>query len=158
MLNIQQNIPLLKYTTFRIGGPAKFFVEVKNEEELIEAFKYAKNNNLEYFILGGGSNLLVSDDGFNGITIKVQDAKYTIQENIIEASAGVPLALVVNLATQNGLTGMEWAAGIPGTVGGAVRGNAGAFGGSMMDVVCDVRVIDASKINTKCRGYNFKSR
>jgi len=142
MLDIKQDVLLSKYTTFRIGGPAKFFVEVKNEEELTEALKYAKDNNLDFFILGGGSNLLVSDNGFNGIIIKIQDTRYKIQKNIMEAGAGTPLALVVNESVNNGLTGMEWAAGIPGTVGGAVRGNAGAFGSSMSDAVESVKVLN----------------
>jgi UDP-N-acetylmuramate dehydrogenase len=149
MINIQQNIPLKNYTTFRIGGPAKFFVEVKSEEELIEALKYAKDNNLEFFILGGGSNLLVNDDGFRGLVIKLQIASYKLQKDIIEADAGVPLALIVNLAVQNSLSRMEWAAGIPGTIGGAVRGNAGAFGGNTGNIVQTVKVINAKDLKIK---------
>ena len=79
-IKIQKDVLLAPYTTFKIGGPARFFVEVKNEEELIEALEYAKENNLEYFILGGGSNILVSDKGFDGMVIKLQDTRYKIQD------------------------------------------------------------------------------
>jgi UDP-N-acetylmuramate dehydrogenase len=152
MINVQKNIPLAPFTTFRIGGPAKFFAEVKSEEELIEALKYANENNLEFFILGGGSNLLVSDKGFDGLIIKIQDTRYKTQENIIEAESGAPLALIVNLAMQNNLSGLEWAAGIPGTIGGAVRGNAGAFGGTLADAIESVKVLNIS--NLQLTTYN----
>ena len=140
MLEIKENIPLAKYTTFRIGGPARFLAEVKNEEELLEALDYAEKNNLEFFILGGGSNVLVNDQGYNGIIIRSKLMNYSVslEGNTIEAGSGVPLALAVNLAAQNGLSGMEWATGIPGTVGGAVRGNAGAFGVKKSDIIKSV--------------------
>ncbi len=144
MITIKENVSLANYSTFRLGGPAKFFVEVKSEEELLEALKYVKNNNLKFFILGGGSNILVSDKGFDGLVIKISISHFSIINSSIEASAGVPLARVVNEATKNELTGMEWAAGIPGTVGGAVRGNAGAFGGCMGDVIKSVKILDTS--------------
>ncbi len=146
MIEIKENVPLKNYTTFRIGGPARFLVAVKSEEELIEALNYAKGNNLPFFILGGGSNLLVSDRGFDGLVIKNKLLAFSFQLSActIEAGAGVPLALAVNKSVENNLTGLEWAAGIPGTVGGAVRGNAGAFGGSMGDIVEKVKVLEIS--------------
>ncbi len=156
MLNIQKNVPLAPYTTFRIGGPAKFFVEVKSEEELLEALRYAKDNNLKFFIMGNGSNLLVGDKGFSGLVIKLQitclagrQASYKLRKNIIEANASVPLAMVVNLSVQNSLTGMEWAAGIPGTIGGAVRGNARAYGKNTGMAVEKVKVLDAGDMKIK---------
>ncbi len=163
MLNIQQNIPLKNYTTFRIGGPAEFFVEVKNEEELLEALKYAKENNLEFFILGGGSNVLVSDKGYDGIVIKCQLTTYNLQltTNTIEAGAGTPLTLLVNESVNNNLAGLEWAGGLPGTLGGAIRGNAGTFGKSMKNIIKSVKVynLENQKIekfdNAKCK---FKYR
>lgn len=142
MINVQKNIPLKNHTTFRVGGPAKFFAEVKSEEELLEVLQYAKDNNLEFFILGGGSNILVSDKGFNGIVIKIHNTSYIIHNTSIKCDAGVPLALAVNKSVENDLTGLEWAAGIPGTVGGAVRGNAGAFGECMRDVIKSVRTLE----------------
>ena len=80
MINVQKNVPLAPYTTFKIGGPAKFFTEVKNEKELIEALTYAEKNDLEYFVLAGGSNVLISDNGFNGLVIKIRDTRYAIRE------------------------------------------------------------------------------
>ncbi|KKP79924.1 MAG: UDP-N-acetylenolpyruvoylglucosamine reductase [Candidatus Moranbacteria bacterium RIFOXYA12_FULL_35_19] len=141
ILKIQKNISLAPLTTFKIGGPAKYFVEVSDEEALLEALQFAKENNLEIFVLGGGSNILISDDGFDGLVIKIQDARYKIQENKIEVSAGASLSSVVNLAMQNSLSGLEWASGIPGTVGGAIRGNAGIPLGCMADNAESVEVI-----------------
>lgn len=165
-LNIQQNIPLAPYTTFKIGGPAKFFVEVGSEEELAEALKYAKDNSLEFFILGGGSNILINDQGFNGLVIKFkvqsEKLKVTVQNSnfLIECWAGDSLAEVVNFSTENSLTGLEWAAGIPGIVGGAVRGNAGMPGGCMADSVENVKVleIDEQNQNSKIKNQNCNSK
>ena len=122
---IKRNVSLKEFTTFRIGGKAKYFFVAKNEKELIEAVRFAKDNKLPFFILGGGSNLLVSDKGFKGLVIK----------------AGRPLALYVS-------KGLEWAAGIPGTVEGAVFGNAGAFRGSMKDEVEAVKVFNVKTEKT----------
>lgn len=142
MISIQKNIPLAPYTTFKIGGPAKFFVEVKNQEELGEAFLYAKKNNLEIFILGSGSNILVSDEGFRGLMIRLINDSCSFRKNFVECDGGVQLSKVVSLATENGLTGLEWAAGIPGSIGGAIRGNAGAFGGEMANVIKEVTIFN----------------
>lgn len=156
MLNIQKNISLALHTTFRIGGLAKYFVEVNSETELLEAIKYAKDNNLEFFILGGGSNLLVSDNGFDGIVIKCRIKNYEIQitSGVIKAGSGVFLSKTVKDSIENSLTGMEWAFGIPGTIGGAIRGNAGAFGGEMAEVVESVKVFDANDSEIKIFNKN----
>jgi len=148
MLNIQQNIPLSSHTTFHIGGPAKYFVEVGDIEELQEALRYAQKNRLEFFILGGGSNILVSDKGFDGIVIKNRISNHktrATKERIeVEIGSGLPLANVVKMTVTGGFTGLEWAAGIPGTLGGATRGNAGAFGGEMKDIIQSVKVLKIS--------------
>jgi len=142
MLNIQKDVSLVQYTTFKIGGSAKFFVEVKNEEEIIEAVKYAKENNLESFILGGGSNLLVSDKGFDGLVIRVRNLELRIRNEIVECGVGINLSkFVLKLAKKN-LSGLKWAVGIPGTVGGAVIGNAGAFGGEIKDNLKEVKAFN----------------
>lgn len=120
-MQLQRNISLKKYTTFRIGGPAKYFWVAKNKKELIKAIKFAKKHKLPFFILGEGSNVLVSDQGYQGLVIKFQTP---LLSKFVDK-------------------GLEWAAGIPGTVGGAIRGNAGAFDGSMADVVKNVEVLDA---------------
>jgi UDP-N-acetylmuramate dehydrogenase len=136
---IRKNVPLAPYTTFKIGGKAKYFYEAKSKEDLVKAIKAAKEAGLPFFILGGGSNVLVSDKGFDGLVIKIQNTKYEIQDTRIVADAGVLLSKLVDESVKVGLTGLEWAAGIPGTVGGAVRGNANAFGVSMSDVVKNIR-------------------
>lgn len=140
MINIQENVILAPYTNFKIGGSARYFTEVKNEEELKESLAYAQANQLEFFVLSGGSNVLFSDKGFNGLVIRIQNTKYKILDTKIECGAGVSLAKIVNLTIENSLTGFEWAAGIPGTIGGAVRGNAGAFGSDMNNIVEKVSV------------------
>jgi UDP-N-acetylmuramate dehydrogenase len=123
IMNFQKNILLKNHTTFKIGGPAKYFYIAKNKKNLILAAQWAKKKKLPFFILGGGSNVLISDRGFKGLVIKFQNQK---------------LSEFVN-------RGLEWAVGIPGTVGGAIWGNAGAFQKSMKDVVKEVEVYDAKK-------------
>lgn len=162
-IEIQKNVPLARYTTFRIGGPAKFFVVVKNEKELIEALDYAKENKLEYFILGGGSNVLVSDKGFDGLVIKIGNNDIKIEGEKMYCGAGATLARAFRLAVDNDLSGMEWMIGIPGaTIGGSIRGNAEAFSVSMKDLVESVEVFDIDKNkfrllkNNQC-GFTYRS-
>ena len=159
-MNIQKNIPLAPYTTFKIGGPARFFCEAKNENEILEALEFAKEKNLPVFVLGGGSNVLVSDKGFDGLTIKISNFKFQISNFTVECSAGVALGKAVSESVKAGLTGLEWAAGIPGTIGGAVRGNAGAHGGCMADSVEGVRVLKISNIqypiSNKISNFKFQ--
>lgn len=138
---IQKNIFLRDHTTFKIGGPAKYFFIAKTKRDLISAIKAAKKLKLPFFILGRGSNLLVSDKGYPGLIINFQFSpafleKGGVQKNKIVVGAGTRLAKLVSF-------GLEWAAGIPGTVGGAVFGNAGAFGKLMEDVVESVEVFNA---------------
>ena len=142
MLNIQENVKLSKYTTFKIGGPAKFFVEVRNEDEISDAVNYAKEKKLDVFVLAGGSNLLISEEGFDGLVIKNMSMKLKVDGNEIVCESGVHLFDLVLKSIEENLTGLEWAAGIPGTVGGAVVGNAGAFGGEMKDTLVEVKVLD----------------
>jgi len=164
MIKIQQNISLAPYTTFKIGGPARFFCEVKSEDELMEALNYARNNKLEFFILGGGSNILVSDDGFKGLVIKIKNqiskCKMTMQSEkcLVECWAGENLANLVKFSAENNLSGLEWAAGIPGTIGGAARGNAGAFGLCMADAVESVKIFNASDNSNIIYDENQKSK
>jgi len=140
-MEFQKNVSLKDYTAFKIGGRAKYFCRVSTKEELIEAAKFAKKMKLPIFILGAGSNLLISDKGFSGLVIKIQYSTSNIQYSKILTGAGTSLSRLVNVAASAGLTGLEWAAGIPGTVGGAVYGNAGAFGKSMKDVIKTVTVL-----------------
>jgi UDP-N-acetylmuramate dehydrogenase len=145
-MNFQENIPLAPYTTFKIGGPARFFCEAGNDEEILEALEFAREKNLPVFVMGGGSNILVADKGFDGLVIKIQNSKFKIQNSLVECEAGIALSRVVNESTKHELTGLEWAAGIPGTIGGAVRGNAGAYGGTMADSVGSVKVLSVEDL------------
>ncbi|MCK5332244.1 UDP-N-acetylmuramate dehydrogenase, partial [Candidatus Parcubacteria bacterium] len=142
-IEIQHNISLSKYTSFKIGGQAKFFCLVESVEEAQEVLEYAKENKLAVFILGGGSNVLVSDSGFDGLVMKIQNTKYKIQTNgQISVGSGVSLSRLVSESVGNNLTGLEWVAGIPGTVGGAICNNTGAHGKSMEDIVKEVEIIE----------------
>jgi len=152
--NFKRNILLKDYTTFKIGGPAKYFFIADNEKNLIDVLKYSKKDNLPFFILGGGSNLLVSDKGFDGLVIKVQFSDFKIKNSEIYAQGGAELSKIVESASKEGLEGIEWIVGIPKvTIGGAIRNNAGAFGSCMGDIIKSVEVFDIlySQTKTICR-------
>ncbi len=140
-IKIQKNIFLSKYTTFKIGGPAKFFCVVENIDEIKEALEFAEKNKLKIFVLGGGSNLLISDKGFDGLVIRIMNQELGIKNNKIFVGSGLSLAKLVGESVKNNLTGLEWVAGIPGTVGGAIANNAGANGKCMEDILDEVEVI-----------------
>jgi len=137
---------LKNYATFKIGGEAKYFFVAKTKKDLILAITVAKKLKIPFFILGGGSNLLASDQGYKGLVIKIKNEKFKIKNYNsklkIFCEAGAPLSKLLSESFKNGVTGLEWAAGIPGTVGGAVWGNAGAFGKSMRDIIKEVEVFD----------------
>ena len=133
--------PMNQYTTFKIGGPADLFYEAKTIDDLIKAVKLAWELKIPYFILGGGSNLLVSDSGFRGLVIAIRDTQYVIRNTKVIAKAGISLRKLVEVASENSLSGFEFMAGIPGTLGGAVRGNAGAWQQNIGDKVSKVRVL-----------------
>ena len=139
---VKLNEPLAKHTTFGIGGPAALFYEAKTKEELIKAVKLARELKISLFILGSGSNLLVSDKGWRGLVIKVKSQKSKVKSTRIVAEAGVILAKLVHVAADNSLTGLETCAGIPGTVGGAVVGNAGTADQWIGDLVESVEILD----------------
>ncbi len=119
---------LSKYSTFQIGGPADFFYKIKNSTNLPPLLSFAKKHHIEYFIIGGGSNILFDDKGFRGLIIKIETKNITIKGTEISADAGVPVATLLNASINHALTGLEPWIGLPGTVGGAVRGNAGCNG------------------------------
>ncbi|HCA66683.1 MAG: UDP-N-acetylenolpyruvoylglucosamine reductase [Parcubacteria group bacterium GW2011_GWC2_44_17] len=137
-LKIKRNIPLAPYTTLKIGGIADYFTECKTEEEVIEALLFASEKKMPYYILSGGSNVLVSDAGFRGIIIKIKTLTLRIDGAKVSSEAGVSLPLLAKKTTGHGLSGLEFGIGVPGTVGGAVYGNAGAFGQETKDVVNSV--------------------
>ncbi len=145
MLNIQQNIPLATYTTLNIGGPARYFVEVATSNDLEEAIKYAEDNNLEYYIIAGGSDLLINDSGYNGLIIRYLETGVEREENKVTVKAGTVLQELIDALNEAGLGGAEKLAGIPGTVGGAIYGNAGAYGATISDHIRRVHVYDEEK-------------
>jgi len=142
---IRENIPLAPYTSFNIGGPARFFAEPKTQEECIGLMEEARKLRIPVFILGGGSNTLFHDKGFRGLVIKPQLKKICVTENSIIAESGALIAQVVQAAAKHGLSGMEGWVGLPGTVGGAVRGNAGANGIETKDLLTSATIFDLKK-------------
>ena len=132
---IFQNEMMKKHTSFKIGGPADFFIIIESVEELKAVLKFAKELDIPVTCIGNGSNLLIKDNGIRGLTIKLDFKDLTINEDEIEAGAGVPIPVLARKAYENGLSGLEFASGIPGTLGGAIKINAGAYGGEFKDVV-----------------------
>jgi UDP-N-acetylmuramate dehydrogenase len=151
---VLENEALANHCTFKIGGPARYFFVAKNSEEIVKAAEAAQNLGLKIFVLSGGSNVLFSDDGFDGLVIKIQNTKYEVQGTKIVAEAGVKFSEVVKVAMEQGLSGLEWAAGIPGTVGGAVRGNAGAYGKATGSAVEEVEAIEVKSEKLKVKSYS----
>ena len=139
---VQENIPLAPYTIYKIGGPARYFVEVKTSEDLADALRFAATGGMRFFILGAGSNILVSDKGFDGVLIRMAGGMVRAEGERLIVDAGVMMARAASEAARAGLAGFEWAIGVPGTIGGSVRGNAGCFGGEIKDVVESVDVFD----------------
>ena len=146
IIMFKKDISLAPYTTFKIGGKVKYFYIAKTTDELKEAVKLAKKEDLPFFILGNGSNVLISDSGFTGLVIKIENCKLKIENCIIYADAGINLGNLVEESVNAGLSGLEWAIGIPGTIGGAIRGNAGALGSSMADLIKTVEVFDITNL------------
>lgn len=141
---VKENIDLKNHSNYKIGGKARLFLIPKNAAEVKEAVAIAHKDKLPIFILGGGTNLLISDEGFAGAVIKPEIKTLEVEGNNIKVGAGVLMADLLNFAIEKGLSGLEWAGGLPGTVGGAIRGNAGAFAGEIKDVVKEVSSLDIS--------------
>lgn len=140
---IKADEPMSKHTTFRVGGNADFFVEIGSPVELANMIKYLKQTERDYLVMGNGSNLLVGDKGYEGVILHLGSRFNRIETDgeTVTAQAGALLSSVAKAAAQNGLTGLEFASGIPGTVGGAVVMNAGAYDGEMKQVVSKVTVM-----------------
>ena len=135
---IQEHIPLAPLTTFHIGGSARYFVEVSDKEHIQEAIAWAQEQKTGFIILAGGSNMLVPDEGVDGLVIHLVGDDMTHEGTMLDCNAGCNLLHTIRMMADAGLGGWEQLAGIPGTVGGAVRGNAGAFGTEIRDVVVEV--------------------
>jgi len=139
--NVKKDVVLAPYTSFKIGGSASWFFIARTKRELINSVKIARRLGLSYFILGGGTNLLIADDGFNGLVIKSQNSELEIQDEKVVSGAGVLLSGLIKRVSNLGLSGLEFLSGIPGTVGGAVVGNAGISEGEIGDRVLEVEVL-----------------
>lgn len=135
------NESMKKHTSFKIGGNADIYVKAKNVEDIKYIIKYVKDNQIPLTVLGNGSNLLVKDNGIRGITMQIDLQQIVIEDTKVTVGAGVKLGVIANAIQKNELTGFEFAAGIPGTIGGAVRMNAGAYGGEFMNIVTKVTYI-----------------
>lgn len=157
---LKENEPISKYVTFHIGGPARFIFEAKTSDEIVQAVKTARHFKIPYYILAGGSNVLFSDEGFDGLIILLAANEISVtNKGVLTAESGAILMDVVSASVQAGFTGFEWAAGIPGQLGGAVRGNAGAYGGEIKDICTFVEVLRGSKVfsltNEQC-GFAYR--
>lgn len=152
--NVLIDEPMKKHTSFKIGGNADFFVKVVNEEQVKFILELCKDNNIPLTIVGNGSNLLVSDKGIRGIVLKINIDNISIDDNIsqddiskeekviVTAGAGVPLGKLAFYLLNNSISGFEFASGIPGTIGGAIRMNAGAYGSEFKDIVIETKCMD----------------
>lgn len=158
---ISQNEPLCEHTSFKIGGNADVFLTPDTPELLQQMLHVVQQNGYRYFILGGGNNLIFADAGFRGVIISTKKLNsMVIHDNTITAQCGVTLKELTNLCLENSLSGLEFACGIPGSVGGAVFMNAGAYGGEMKDVITAVDYLnhDNELCNHALTGHNFSYR
>lgn len=151
--NVRADEPMKLHTTFRIGGAADYYVTPQTEKQVTDVIAFLKKSDIAYIVIGNGSNILVSDDGFRGVVVElgdafgsyeiVQDSMQTgLEDVIVRASAGMKLTRLGNQLAANGIAGFEFATGIPGCIGGAVRMNAGAYGGEFKDILVSAKVID----------------
>lgn len=154
--------PMAAHTTFKVGGAADFFIKISSRQQLVKTVPYLNALGLSYSVLGNGSNLLVSDNGYQGVILQIgaQMGNITVDGTKITVQAGAPLAKLAKTAMEHGLSGLEFASGIPGTVGGAVMMNAGAYGGEMEQVVSSVTVLakDGSELTLSHDDMEFSYR
>jgi UDP-N-acetylmuramate dehydrogenase len=141
-LEIQKHVPLAPLTTFQIGGTARYFVDVRGEGEVLQAVEWARENGVPVLLLAGGSNVLLKDGLIDALVVRMTCDSYVLREDGLDAEAGCNLLGLIRVTAQSGFGGWEKLAGIPGTLGGAVRGNAGAFGPEIKDFVLQVRCVN----------------
>ncbi|MFA7309543.1 MAG: UDP-N-acetylmuramate dehydrogenase [Candidatus Paceibacterota bacterium] len=144
MLQIRNDVPLRELTTFKIGGSAQFYTEVRNAEELKDAVDWARDQGVKMCVLAGASNVLIPDGGLKALVIHIVEGAHAFEGKSLTADAGCNLLSLIRTASSNGFGGWEKLAGIPGTIGGAVRGNAGAFGTEIKDVAVSIRALNAA--------------
>lgn len=142
-INVLLDEPMCKHTTFRVGGNATYFVAPESAEQVKNVIQVCEKNQIPFYVIGNGSNLLVSDEGFSGVILQICSKmdRYEMKEGKIKVQAGALLTKVANRVSKEGYAGMEFAVGIPGTVGGAVAMNAGAYGGEIKDVITSALVL-----------------
>ena len=145
----QENFPLKTISHYKIVGEARYFFEAKNVEEIIKAIEKARQLGIPVFVLAGVSNVLIDDSGVNGLVIRPNIKNFEILGKKIRVGVGVPMNQLLNDSMTENLSGLEWSAGIPGTIGGAIYGNAGSFGKEMKDIVESVISLDISEKNPK---------
>lgn len=156
-ISFREHVPLAPYSNYKIGGEARYFFEPRTEDEVVACVKQWRLTHSEepLFVLGGGTNILISDDGFRGLVLRPRMDMIHEKDGLVIVEAGASMEALLNFIIAHGLTGLEWAGGLPGTVGGAVRGNAGAFGGETKDSVREVMSLDiASSEPTRIRRTN----
>jgi len=163
LMLFQKNVPLSQYSNFKIGGPAKYFCEALNTNQLSAAISEAQTLNEPIFFIGGGNNLLISDAGFKGVVIKPALRQIDLQSDLtVCVGAGVLVSEFLDFCITHNLSGWEWAGGLPGTMGGAIWGNAGCFGGETKDSVLRVASykVESSKVVTRSNqecGFGYRS-
>lgn len=157
---LKSGVLLSTLTSYKIGGPSRYFFDARTEQELADAVREARVKGYDLFIIGGGTNLLARDEGFDGAIVRPLITRMERDGVRIDAGAGMQMSELLRLVADEGLRGLEWAGGLPGTLGGAVRGNAGAFGGEMKDAVKSVKSLDTvmlkgvERTNAECEfGY-----
>jgi UDP-N-acetylmuramate dehydrogenase len=148
-MHFREQVPLASYTTFKIGGPASWFAEASSEEEILEAVDFARSRNLPLFTLGGGSNLLVSDEGFPGLVLRIALKGIEQRNGIFRVAAGEDWDGVVTYAVDRDYAGIECLAGIPGTVGGTPVQNVGAYGQEVAGTIAAVRVLNLATLRAE---------
>jgi UDP-N-acetylmuramate dehydrogenase len=158
-VHVRRDAPLSQYTRFGIGGPADIFVETGVPELFIEAFRIARESGLATVVIGGGTNLVVSDAGFRGVILKLSNRQIRAEGTCIYGESGATLQTLVDFAVDRGLRGLETMTGIPGSVGAAIYGNAGAYGHSLQELVRAVRFFDGEGVrtfdNAQC-GFHYR--
>lgn len=152
MGRVRKNFSLRPFTTFKVGGPVRFFLEATTPEEVKKGFQLAQQENLPLFVLGGGSNLLINDETLiEAVVLRLRNKSFQRQGTKVIVGAGLELDRLVQLTIENGLRGLELLAGIPGTVGGAIFGNAGAYGRTIADCLVELEVFDGQRFRKLSR-------
>ncbi len=159
---IKEEFSLKEISFVKIGGKAKYFIEITNKKDLISILKWAKKNNLDYFIIGNASNILFDDGYFSGIVIKIKNQKFQIKKNYLIVSAGLLINDFLQKCIKCQIKDYEWLAGIPGTIGGAVYGNAGAYSRAIGEKVVKVKTINPDNFeeiiySQKDCGFNYRT-